>query len=201
MMFVFCKNKPIELESPFSSWSASSANSAASRPGMARLRRAARAARARAATHQQQRTGATSRRLPGPPRSSNSGCSPSASPPAPQPVSAHRTQRTARVPAYILGDELRHAGAHALRHVGDGQLITFVELQKSVYHLCSAESGSAQAHDATTEAANQRKLGHQLLVVPLGRGAALLRCRQCISRRRAARRAGRYVPQKTCGHK
>ena len=200
-MFVFCKNKPIALESPFSSWSASSANSAASRPGVARLRRAARAGRGSAQTYQRRQTGATSRRPPGPRRSSSSGCSPSASPPAQQPASARRTQHTAHVPAHILGDELRHARAHALRHVGDGQLVAFVELQKGINHLRSGASGSAQARSAVQGAACQRKLGHQLLVVPLGCRATLLRCRRRVSRPRAARRAGRYAPPKTCGRK
>ena len=36
MMFVFCRKRPMELDNPFSSWSASSANSCDSRPEDAR---------------------------------------------------------------------------------------------------------------------------------------------------------------------
>jgi hypothetical protein len=78
---------------------------------------------------------------------------------------------------HLLGDELRHARAHALRHVRNGQLVVLAQVQKGLHHLPAAQQQrlAHAAHKQAARSACQGKLLHQLLVVAL-RGRSALLC-------------------------
>jgi hypothetical protein len=52
--------------------------------------------------------------------------------------------RRARRRAHLLGDELRHARAHALGNVRDGELVVLAQVQEGVHNLRVARAGSVR---------------------------------------------------------